>query len=149
MFQDHYLSFQTAGGHMIVCSCTKFTGFGLVALLTEINTVFRFLAGLFQATQLDRSHKLMYRLVLIICVPTNIVFRFIVLAWMHCFMLTQWETLSLVEFLLPTIGTAYVLFLNVKIFRSTCKKLIATRENVYYRDATANDVKEKREDKVA
>ena len=124
-------------GHAIVCTSRKYTGFGTIALLAEINNIFRFLGQLSRATQFDRSSRLLYSIFLVLSLLTTVVCRFLLMTCLFWFVLTQWGTASIFQFFVGSIALGYFLYTSVDMFRGSWKRLITSRENVCY--ANGND----------
>ena len=124
-------------GDYIVCSTGTFSGFGTTVLLMEVDNVFRHLVRILRETQLDKSMK--YRFFLVISLLTNVVFRFFVIIRLFCFMLTQWGTTSIFQFFVGTVGMIYTFHLSITMFRNTWKKLITAQESGCHNDADGYD----------
>ena len=122
-----------AGHYIIVSSPQKFHGFGTIGLVVEVDNMFRQLVRILRETQLDKSMK--YRFFLIISLLTNVVFRLFVIIRLFCFMLTQWGNTSIFQFSVGTFGAICTFHISITMFCNTWKKLTTARESGCHNDA--------------
>ncbi|XP_068440491.1 TLC domain-containing protein 2 [Clinocottus analis] len=127
--------------HVVVITCFGFSvlscryiGFGVVALLVEVNSVFLHIRQMMRLAGI--AVGTLYRVNSIINLGTYVVFRINTLAWMTRWLVLNRDNLSLVAYTLGSVGMAIMTVMNIILF---CRLL----RNDFLKKSTRENKKEK------
>ncbi|CAG2057614.1 unnamed protein product [Timema podura] len=119
--------------HVVVIICfglsvmtRYYLGYGLMALLVEVNSIFLHIRQLMLIQSLRKSH-ILYRLNSLLTIGTFIVFRITTLGWMTRWLVLHRDELSVTAF---TIGSASNLLLSNFIHMASTS-LVSLTSNVH------------------
>nr|CAD7591268.1 unnamed protein product [Timema genevievae] len=108
--------------HVVVIICfglsvmtRYYLGYGLMALLVEVNSIFLHIRQLMLIQSLRKSH-ILYRLNSLLTIGTFIVFRITTLGWMTRWLVLHRDELSVTAFTIGSASMPVIMVMNIVLF---------------------------------
>nr|CAD7438517.1 unnamed protein product [Timema bartmani]CAD7461066.1 unnamed protein product [Timema tahoe] len=115
-------SYELMVHHVVVIICfglsvmtRYYLGYGLMALLVEVNSIFLHIRQLMLVQSLRKSH-ILYRLNSLLTIGTFIVFRITTLGWMTRWLVLHRDELSVTAFTIGSASMPVIMVMNIVLF---------------------------------